>query len=341
LNILVTGGAGYIGSHVCKALFAKGMTPVVYDNLSRGNREAVQWGPLEVGDIADTKRLREVLKRYRPAALMHFAAFTYVGESVADPLLYYRNNVAGTAALLQAVMNFKPLPVVFSSTAAVYGMPQTVPIPEDHPRNPINPYGFSKLAVEHMLFDLRTSHGLPFIALRYFNAAGADPDGRIGEMHDPETHLIPLVLIAARQGTAVKIFGTDYDTPDGTCLRDYVHVVDIADAHVRALDHLFGGGESCALNLANAQGHSVNEVIAAAERVVGHPIRIELAARRPGDPAALVGNSKRARETLGWTPSRSALDIQIADAWNWLRAQTGAGIVNQPSQVAELVTRSA
>jgi UDP-glucose-4-epimerase GalE len=255
---------------------------------------------------------------------MHFAAFTYVGESVAHPLMYYRNNVGGTAALLQAVINFKTLPVVFSSTAAVYGMPETVPIPEDHPRNPINPYGFSKLAAERMLLDLGASHQLPFIALRYFNAAGADPDGRIGEMHNPETHIIPLVLLAARQGTAVKIFGTDYDTPDGTCIRDYIHVVDIADAHVRALDHLLKGGESSPLNLANAQGYSVREVITAAERVVGHPIRVELAPRRPGDPASLIGNSKRAREMLGWTPSRSALDIQIADAWNWLKGAESA-----------------
>jgi UDP-glucose-4-epimerase GalE len=259
LNILVTGGAGFIGSHACKALAKSGFHPITYDNLSRGHREAVKWGPLEVGDVADSGRLHAVLEQHQPAAVMHFAAYAYVGESVENPLLYYRNNVAGSAALLQAVIEYKPLPFVFSSTCATYGIPDKIPITEDHPQRPINPYGFSKLVVERMLADIAVSHQLPWVALRYFNAAGSDPENEIGEMHDPETHLIPLVLEAARSGLPVQIFGTDYDTPDGTCIRDYVHVTDIADAHVRALNHLLAAGESCAINLSNARGYSVKE----------------------------------------------------------------------------------
>jgi len=318
LNILVTGGAGYIGSHACKALAAKGYLPISYDNLSRGNWRAVKWGPLEEGDIADAARLRLVLEQYQPAALMHFAAYAYVGESVAQPLLYYNNNFAGSAALLATVLDFRCIPAVFSSTCATYGVPERVPISEDHPQRPINPYGHSKLFVERMLSDLQVAYGLSWVALRYFNAAGADPGGEIGEAHDPETHLIPLVAAAARTGDAVRIFGTDYDTPDGTCVRDYVHVSDIADAHVRALEHLLKGGKSCALNLANARGYSVREVIAAAERVCGRPIRAEIAARRPGDPPVLIGDASQARALLGWRPERSDLEMQISDAWNWM-----------------------
>src|ERR1019366_1050377 len=238
LKILVTGGAGYSGSHTCKALAAKGFEPIVYDSLSRGNRWAVKWGPLEEGDIEDTARLRAVFDQYRPVALMNFAAYAYVGESVEDPLLYYRNNVGGTASLLQALIDFQVIPVVFSSTCSTYGAPKISPIPENHPQNPINPYGFSKLVVERMLADLDAAYGLRSISLRYFNAAGADPDKEIGEAHNPETHLIPLVLAAARDGNPVQVFGSDYDTADGTCVRDYIHVVDIANAHVRALDYL-------------------------------------------------------------------------------------------------------
>lgn len=320
MHILVTGGAGFIGSHVCKALAKRGFVPVVYDNLSRGHRHAVKWGPLEVGDIADGARLRAALEKYRPAAVMHFAAYINVGESVRQPLLYYRNNTAGTAALLQTLLDAGPMPVVFSSTAAVYGMPKTTPIPEDHPLLPINPYGWSKRVVEQMLVDAGVSHQLPWIALRYFNAAGADPDGEIGEEHDPETHLIPLVIKAALSGTAIQVYGTDYDTPDGTCIRDYVHVMDIADAHVKALDYLLARGESCSLNLANARGYSVNEVIAAAERVCGRSIAVNTTPRRPGDPAVLVGAANRAQSTLGWKPAHSDLEIQIRDAWNWFKA---------------------
>lgn len=317
MKVLVTGGAGYIGSHACKLLAAKGIEPVVYDNLSRGNRWAVKWGPLEEGDIADIARVRDVLKRHRPAAVMHFAAFAYVGESVEKPLLYYRNNVCGSAALLQAIVDSGQLPFVFSSTCSTYGIPDTVPIPETHPQRPINPYGFSKVVVERMLTDL-DARGLRSVSLRYFNAAGADPDGDIGEQHDPETHLIPLVLAAARNGGAVRVFGDDYDTPDGTCIRDYIHINDIADAHVRALDYLLGGGASCALNLANARGYSVKDVIAASERVCGRPIRIEAAPRRAGDPAVLIGKADAAARILGWKPARSDLALQIADAWNWM-----------------------
>jgi UDP-glucose-4-epimerase GalE len=322
-NILVTGGAGFIGSHVCKALAKRGFVPVVYDNLSRGHQSAVKWGPLEIGDIADAARLRTLIEKYRPQALMHFAAYINVGESVANPMLYYINNAAGSATLLRAVLDVKALPVVFSSTAAVYGMPHGVPISEEHSLRPINPYGWSKLFVEQMLADAGIANGLLWIALRYFNAAGADPDGEIGEAHDPETHLIPLVIAAALNGTAIHVYGADYETPDGTCLRDYVHVTDIADAHVRALDHLLAGGKSCALNLANSRGYSVREVIAAAERVCGRAISVTIAPRRIGDAPKLVGSFERARETLGWIPLRSDLDVQIRDAWNWFSGNRG------------------
>ena len=318
MRILVTGGAGYIGSHTCKALAAKGFEPIVYDNLSRGNRWAVKWGPLEEGDIADTARLRAVFEQYRPAALMHFAAYAYVGESVENPLLYYRNNIGGSASLLQALVDFQTIPVVFSSTCSTYGVPEIIPIPENHPQFPINPYGFSKLVVERMLADLDATHGLRSISLRYFNATGADPDREIGEAHNPETHLIPRVLAAARDGNPVHIFGNDYDTADGTCVRDYIHVVDIADAHVRALDYLTRGGTSCALNLANARGYSVKEVVATAERVCGKLIRVEAAPRRTGDASVLIGAAERARTLLGWKPASSELETQIADTWNWM-----------------------
>ena len=319
MNILVTGGAGYIGSHACKALAAKGYVPITYDNLSRGNVWAVKWGPFEHGDIADWQQLRAVLEKYRPRALMHFAAYAYVGESVEQPLLYYGNNFAGTAVLLQTVVDYQCIPVVFSSSCATYGVPERVPITEDDPQRPINPYGYSKLFVERMLADLNVACCLPWIALRYFNAAGADPRGEIGEAHDPETHLIPLVLAAARTGAPVRIFGNDYDTVDGSCVRDYIHVSDIADAHVLALEYLLNGGNSCALNLANARGYSVKEVIAAAETVCGRTISSEIVARRTGDPPVLIGDAHRAHVLLGWKPLRSDLKMQIADAWKWMK----------------------
>jgi UDP-arabinose 4-epimerase len=277
----------------------------------------VKWGPFVEGNIADVSRLREVIQTYKPSALMHFAAFAYVGESVQNPLKYYENNVAGTAALLRAVLDYGPVPVVFSSTCASYGVPDRVPISEDHPQRPINPYGYTKLFVEQMLRDLHSAHGLPWVALRYFNAAGADPECEIGEAHDPETHLIPLAINAARTGPALRIFGTDYETNDGTCIRDYIHVADIANAHVLALKYLLNGRESCALNLANARGYSVREVISTTERVSGRAVRVEIAPRRAGDPAVLIGDARRASDLLGWTPKRSDLEVQIRDAWNW------------------------
>ncbi|MER8459720.1 UDP-glucose 4-epimerase GalE [Mesorhizobium sp. M0923] len=318
MKILVTGGAGYIGSQTCKVLALHGFEPVVYDNLSRGNHWAARFGPFELGDVGDRARVRSVLEKHRPSALMHFAAYAYVGESVVNPLLYYRNNIGETISLLETLISFKQMPVVFSSSCATYGVPDWLPISEDHPQRPINPYGYSKLVVEQMLRDLDAAHNLRSVSLRYFNAGGADPEAEIGEAHEPETHLIPLVLAAARDATAIKVFGNDYDTADGTCIRDYVHVLDIADAHVRALRYLIDGGATCAVNLANDRGYSVLEVVATAERVTGKSIRIELAPRRLGDPAVLIGALQRARTLLGWKPKRSDLEIQIRDAWKWM-----------------------
>jgi UDP-arabinose 4-epimerase len=318
MNILVTGGAGYIGSHACKALAARGYVPITYDNLSRGNRWAVKWGPFEKGDIADLRQVRTVLEKYRPRAVMHFAAYASVAESVEQPLLYYRNNFVDTVALLQTVVDFSIIPVVFSSSCATYGLPERIPINEDHPQRPINAYGHSKVFVERLLADLEVAYGLPWIALRYFNAAGADPDGEIGETHDPETHLIPSVLAAARTRAPVRVFGNDYETLDGTCVRDYIHVTDIADAHVRALDYLLERGKSCALNLANSRGYSVKEVITVAEKVCGRSILLEAASRRSGDPPTLIGDAGQARRLLGWKPIHSDLETEIRDAWNWI-----------------------
>lgn len=319
MKILVTGGAGYIGSHACKALAMSGFKPVTYDNLSRGNRWAVRWGPLEEGEIADEARLREVFALHQPAAIMHFAAYAYVGESVEKPLLYYQNNIAGSAALLRAIVGWRPIPVVFASTCATYGAPEQIPIDEDHPQCPINPYGYSKLVVERMLADIGQTHRVRSISLRYFNAAGADPDGEIGEAHNPESHLIPRILAAARDDAVVVVYGNSYGTPDGTCVRDYIHVSDLADAHVLALKYLLSGGPSCALNLSNARGYSVFEVIQSAQRICRRSIRMKVARPRPGDPPILVGASDRALALLGWTPQRSALDLQVQDAWNWMQ----------------------
>lgn len=318
MKILVTGGAGYVGSHICKALSEYGYEPVTYDNLSRGNRWAVRWGPLEVGDIADLNSVHRVLIRYRPIALIHLAAYAYVGESVENPLLYYQNNVAGSATLFRGVIETRAIPIIFSSTCAIYGIPNQTTISEDHSQHPINPYGFSKLIVERMLSDLDAAYRISSVSLRYFNAAGADPSGVIGEAHDPETHLIPRVLAAAQDGSGVTIFGDDYDTLDGTCVRDYIHVGDIADAHVRALNYLLAGGPSRALNLANTRGHSVLQVIEMARHVCGKSIQVKRAPRRPGDPPALVGSAERAKVVLGWVPNRSELNLQIEDAWNWM-----------------------
>jgi UDP-arabinose 4-epimerase len=317
-NVLVTGGAGYIGSHACKALACAGFVPVAYDNLCNGHDWAVRWGPLEVGDVRDGARLEEVLRRYEPCAVMHFAAFAYVGESVADPLKYYRNNVAGTVELLAAMRNRGVDKLVFSSTCATYGIPTELPISETHPQQPINPYGASKLAVERILREVDAAYGIRSIALRYFDAAGADRDGDIGERHLPETHLIPLVLEAAADpARSVTVFGSDYDTPDGTCVRDYIHVTDLAQAHVLALQGLLDGRRSDAFNLGNGKGFSVSEVIAASRRITGRPIHTQMADRRPGDPAMLVGSARKISAELGWKPQYSSLDAMIQTAWAW------------------------
>jgi UDP-glucose-4-epimerase GalE len=321
-TVLVTGGAGYVGSHVCLALAAAGYRPVVYDNLSRGHRRAVQFGPFEDGDIGDGRRLREVFERHRPTAVLHFAALTYVGESMTDPAAYYRTNVAGSLSLLEAMRTAAVDTIVFSSTAAVYGTPKAMPIAESAALEPINPYGTSKLAVERMLADFARAYGFRATALRYFNAAGADPEARIGEDHDPETHLIPLVLDAALgRRDAITVFGEDYPTADGTCIRDYIHVLDLAEAHVRALAYLTERGEPTflGLNLGTGEGCSVRAVIDAARRITGRPIPVRTGARRAGDPPELVADPARAMALLGWRPQRADLDSLVGDAWRWHR----------------------
>lgn len=316
--VLVTGGAGYVGAHACKALHRAGYTPVVYDNLSRGSASAVRWGELERGDILDRERLALVLARYRPTAVLHFAALAYVSESVSDPAAYYRNNVAGTLTLLEAMLAGRIRRLVFSSTCATYGLPERLPLREDAPQRPINPYGASKLMVERMLRDFAAAHGLGAVALRYFNAAGSDIDGDIGEDHDPETHLVPLVLQAGSgTGPPVSIFGTDYDTPDGTCVRDYVHVSDLAEAHVLALRAIPDSGGFEAFNLGNERGFSVCEVVTAAGDVIGREIPCRLAPRRAGDPPILIADASRARRVLGWRPRHGSLDKIISTAWAW------------------------
>lgn len=321
-TVLVAGGAGYIGSHTCRALAISGYVPVVYDNLVYGHERAVQWGPLERGDILDGARLEEVMRRHAPCAVVHFAAYAYVGESVRDPAKYYRNNVTGSLTLIEAAQRNGIDAFIFSSTCATYGIPQQLPITEDSPQNPINPYGASKLMVERILDDFAAVHDFRYIALRYFNAAGCDPDGRIGEDHDPETHLIPLVLDAASgRRPDVTIFGRDYETPDGTCIRDYVHVSDLATAHVLALDSLLGGGPSRKLNLGLGYGFSVLEVVRAVKRVTGLTVPVVHGPRRVGDPPALVSDPSRAMATLDWTPAFTDLDHIVRTAWAWHQKQ--------------------
>jgi len=322
-KILVTGGAGYIGSHVCKILANAGYTPVVYDNLVYGHRWAVKWGPFEFGDIADRNRLNEVIRVFKPEAVMHFAAYAYVGESVIKPSKYYQNNVAGTLNLLEAVKDYSIDKFIFSSTCAIYGTPKKIPIPENHPQIPISPYGKSKLMIEQILQDYDKAYGIRSVSLRYFNAAGADPDGEIGESHNPETHLIPLVLQSAiNPSQPIEIFGNDYQTKDGTCIRDYIHVTDLARAHVQALQYLENGGKTDAFNFGNQQGFSVLEVIQAANRITGKKIRYEVGPRRKGDPPSLVSKAERAKEILGWLPKYRQLEKQILHAWNWLQASS-------------------
>ncbi|MDP3620185.1 MAG: UDP-glucose 4-epimerase GalE [Ramlibacter sp.] len=316
--VLVTGGAGYIGSHACKALANAGYLPLAYDNLLHGNRHAVRWGPLIEGDILDRSVLDATLSKWKPVAVMHFAAFAYVGESVSDPGKYYRNNVGGTLSLLEAMRDGGFNRLIFSSTCATYGAPQADVLDESHPQNPINPYGASKLMAERMLRDFDAAHGLKSISLRYFNAAGADAAGEIGETHEPETHLIPLVLDAASgRRSHVTVYGNQYPTPDGTCIRDYIHVTDLAEAHLCAMRALLDGAETTAYNLGNGNGYSVKQVIATVELVTGRSVGVRLGEGRVGDPHQLVGDATRIRQELGWRPAHPDLADIISTAWRW------------------------
>ena len=317
-HVLVVGGAGYIGSHMVKRVRRAGYAPVVLDNLSQGRRAAVGPAPLIVGDLGDAGVLDAMFQAWPIAVVMHFASHIQVGESVARPAIYYQNNVANTVALLQAMVRHRVPRFIFSSTAAIFGDPDYVPIDERHPKAPINPYGRSKLMVEQILDDFDSAYGLRSCCLRYFNAAGADPEGELGECHQPETHLIPLVLqAAAGRRPSISVFGRDYDTPDGTCIRDYIHVQDLCDAHLLALEALLDGGGCTRFNLGNGAGYSIDEVIEAARRVTGRGIVVADAARRPGDPARLVADPALARAALGWTPRFADLDTIIAHAWAW------------------------
>ncbi len=318
MKVLVTGGAGYVGSHACAALAAKRIEVVVFDNLERGRRDFVQWGELIVGDLCDAAAIAAAVERVRPDAVIHFAALAYVEESTRRPDLYYRNNVEGTLNLLNAMRHAGVDVMVFSSTCATYGAPARLPIPEDHPQSPINPYGASKVMVERILKDFDRAYGMRHASLRYFNAAGADPEGRIGEAHVPETHVIPLALEAAiGDRRAFQIFGVDYPTADGTAIRDYVHVADLADAHVLALERLTSGGASLTLNLGTGAGVSVREVVDAVTRVTGVRLAPQERPRRAGDPPVLVSDTRRARELLGWSPQRSDITRIVSDGWAW------------------------
>ena len=317
LTVLVTGGAGYVGSHTCLALAEAGFRPVVYDNLTNGHAAFVQWGPLEIGDINDTQRLDEVIATHRPVAVMHFAALIEVGESVKEPGRFYANNVAGAITLIEAARRGGIDAMVFSSTCATYGDPVQSPMDEGHPQAPLNPYGRSKMMVEQVLADCSTYQRFRSVSLRYFNASGADEQGRIGERHDPETHAIPLAIQAAlglRDG--FKLFGDDYDTRDGTAVRDYIHVMDLADAHVRALRYLLAGGQTTAVNLGTGTGTTVRELLSAIETETGRPFPVEVTGRRAGDAASLVALNDKARDLLGWTPARTLSEI-VRSAWAW------------------------
>ena len=324
-TILVTGGAGYIGSHCCKAFAAAGWDVVVYDNLKHGWRDMVKWGPLIEGDILDADALTAAIAKVKPNAVAHFAALISVAESVADPALHYRNNAIGSFNILEAMRANGVGKIIFSSTAATYGAPKTIPIPEDHPQQPINPYGWSKLMVERMLADYDAAYGLRYAALRYFNAAGADPDGEIGERHEPETHVIPLAARGAlRDDYRFTIFGEDYDTRDGTCVRDYLHVTDLASAHKLALDYLMRGGESAAFNLGTGEGATVKEIAAAVERASSRPLPRVIGPRRAGDPPSLIASNDKARRVLGWEPQHSSVEEIVQTAFAWHRKDDAA-----------------
>jgi len=317
-TILITGGAGYIGSHVNKMLYEQGYDTVIFDNLVYGHKNFVQWGEFVLGDLANHDLLDMVFQHYSIYAVMHFAAYAYVGESVTNPEKYYYNNVVNTLNLLKAMRRHDVNQFVFSSSCATYGIPQKIPIPEDHPQLPINPYGQCKLIVENILRDYADAYGLKYVSLRYFNAAGADPDGKIGEAHEPETHLIPLILDAASdKNKPISIFGTDYNTPDGTCIRDYIHVNGLAQAHILASDYLESGADSDVFNLGNGNGVSVKEMIETARQVTGKIIQTIEAPRRPGDPDSLVGSASKAIDLLGWHPQYTDLKEIIETAWRW------------------------
>ncbi|MEQ8384544.1 MAG: UDP-glucose 4-epimerase GalE [Coleofasciculus sp. A1-SPW-01] len=326
-TILVTGGGGYIGSHTVRLLKDAGYEVVILDNLIYGHRDIVEnvlQVELIVGDISDRALLDQLFATHSITAVMHFAAYAYVGESVKSPAKYYRNNVAGTLTLLEAMLAASVKNIVFSSTCATYGVPQVVPVPEDHPQSPINPYGKSKLMVEQILADFQTAYGLKYICFRYFNAAGADPEARMGEDHTPETHLIPLILLTTLgQQKYVSIFGTDYPTPDGTCIRDYIHVVDLANAHLLGLEYLLDTGKSDVFNLGNSNGFSIKQVIEAVQEVTGKSIEIRYGDRRPGDAPTLVGSSDKAMKVLGWKHQYPELKTIISHAWNWHQKRQG------------------
>lgn len=317
-NILIVGGAGYIGSHTCKELHKQGYNPIVYDNLIYGHREFVKWGEFILGDLEDKEQLELLFSKHHIDAVMHFAAFAYVGESVQDPQKYYQNNVSATLNLLNVMKKHGIDKFIFSSTCATYGDPNYLPIDEQHPQNPINPYGMSKLMVENILKDFSNAYDFRFVSLRYFNAAGCDIDGDIGENHDPETHLIPLVLDAAiGKRESIKIFGTDYDTKDGTAIRDYIHVTDLANAHILALKYLLDGGNSDIFNLGNGIGFSVKDVIECAKKITNIDFKVEKVPRRAGDPATLIGSSDKIITKLKWKPKYFMLEDIISTAWKW------------------------
>jgi len=318
MRVLVTGGAGYIGSHTAKALARVGIEPVVYDNLSTGHRWATKWGPIVEADLCDCQALKQTLEQYDITAAIHFAAHAYVGESVLEPRKYFQNNVTNSLNLLNALLDAGVHNIVFSSSCAVYGIPNSIPISEDHPKLPVNPYGDSKLFIERVLDWYGRAYGLRWAALRYFNAAGADPDGELGEDHDPETHLMPRIIEAAMGKCArIEMYGVDYATTDGTCVRDYIHVSDLAEAHVLALQHLLSENESFAVNLGSGRGATVREVIAAVERVVGAKVNVNPAPRRPGDPPVLVADPSRAESLLHWHPRFSSLEKIVTTACRW------------------------
>lgn len=316
--ILIVGGAGYIGSHVNKVLNERGYETIILDNLSYGHEESVKWGTLCKCDLANINEVDDIFTKYNINAVMHFSSFIDVGESVRNPEKYYNNNVVNTMNLLNVMLKHDVKKFIFSSTCATYGIPQKIPLTENHPQNPINPYGWTKLMVERILKDYDTAYGLKSVILRYFNASGADESGIIGEWHNPETHLIPLILDAAMgKREDIKIFGTDYDTPDGTCIRDYIHVTDLADAHILSLEYLNKNNQSNQFNLGNGQGFSVREVIESVKRVTGRNFNVTQTQRREGDPAILIGSSKKAKDTLGWDPQYVNIDKIIETAWNW------------------------